>query len=113
MRLVVSAMCYRTLLSTLLFVFHSSIAVVFFGAELDLQVFGKTFAKRDLALYICYIDILAMLVFLGVTYWIRIKESDEKVSRKSVTAANYTVMVTNLPKGMTQYDLEEALRCVT
>ncbi len=105
-------------------------------ADLDISTFGYVFSKRDVALYICYMDVFSVLVYLCVTYWIRFKEEDAVKSRKSVTAgtraplaipapvafltavrlcgcacaANYTVMVTNLPRGLTQYELEAGLR---
>jgi hypothetical protein len=52
-------------------------------------MFSRSLSKRDIALYICYLDVFIILLFLCVTYWIRFKEEDAVKSRKSVTAGEH------------------------
>jgi hypothetical protein len=78
--------------------------------DLSITVFGQSWRKRQAALLVALLDVLQCTVFLMCVVWLRRKEMSEEASRTQVTAANFTIMVTNLPKDMAEADLDRALR---
>ena len=81
------------------------------NADLSLNLIGNTWKKRDAALIVSYVDVLETILYLVCILWLSHKEKAAKAARTQVTAGNYTVMVTNLPKDVPQFELEKRLRC--
>ena len=71
---------------------------------------GSEFSKRDVAIFVCYLDVTLVLVFLGCIMWLRSKEDAAKARIDHTTAADYTVMVKGLPKHDNLDALERDLR---
>ena len=74
------------------------------------EVFGVSFTRAQVALLLTGFDTLYSLIFLFSILWLRKKEKSEAASRTSLTAADYTVLVKPMPKGISLAALEQRLK---
>eukprot|EP00742_Colponemidia_sp_Colp-10_P003796 GILJ01004043.1.p1 GENE.GILJ01004043.1~~GILJ01004043.1.p1 ORF type:complete len:1123 (-),score=165.75 GILJ01004043.1:136-3504(-) len=77
----------------------------------DYKIFGFTFQKTTLTFVIIGFDLVGVLVFLALLPWLKSKQSREVflIDMSTTTAADYTVMIRNLPSGNNPAELKPDL----